>query len=66
VDELDGEMVVAVEIDEIPATQKPCLYKPAGRRREHTYAWGTPIGERSQSIRTILGRILDRLIDHGN
>ncbi|HXH13699.1 MAG TPA: ATP-binding protein [Alphaproteobacteria bacterium] len=30
VDELDDETVVAVEIDEIPATQKPCFYKPAG------------------------------------
>jgi ATP-dependent DNA helicase RecG len=30
VDELDDETVVAVEVDEIPAAQKPCFYKPAG------------------------------------
>ena len=30
VDEIDGETVVAVEIDEIPAAQKPCYYKQAG------------------------------------
>src|SRR5919106_454842 len=27
VDEIDGETVVAVELDEIPAAQKPCFYK---------------------------------------
>jgi ATP-dependent DNA helicase RecG len=30
VDEIDGETVVAVEIDEIPAAQKPCYYRQAG------------------------------------
>ncbi len=30
VDEIDGETVVMVEVDEIPAAQKPCFYKPAG------------------------------------
>ena len=30
VDEIEDETVVAVEIDEIPAAQKPCFYKPAG------------------------------------
>jgi ATP-dependent DNA helicase RecG len=30
VDEIDDETVVAVEIDEAPATQKPCFYKPTG------------------------------------
>jgi ATP-dependent DNA helicase RecG len=30
VDEIDGETVVAVEIDELPASHKPCFYKPAG------------------------------------
>jgi ATP-dependent DNA helicase RecG len=30
VDEIDGETVVAVEIDEVPASQKPCFYKTAG------------------------------------
>jgi ATP-dependent DNA helicase RecG len=30
VDEIDDETVVAVEIDEIPASQKPCFYKNAG------------------------------------
>jgi ATP-dependent DNA helicase RecG len=30
VDEIDGETVVAVEIDELPAVQKPCFYKSAG------------------------------------
>ncbi len=30
VDEVDDETVVAVEIDEIPAAQKPCFYKQAG------------------------------------
>ena len=30
VDEIDGETVVAVEIDELPASQKPCFYKTAG------------------------------------
>jgi ATP-dependent DNA helicase RecG len=30
VDEIDGETVVRVEVDEIPATQKPCFYKPTG------------------------------------
>jgi ATP-dependent DNA helicase RecG len=30
VDEIDGETVVAVEIDELLAAQKPCFYKPAG------------------------------------
>ncbi|MEX2120082.1 MAG: ATP-binding protein [Pirellulales bacterium] len=29
-DDLAGGTVVAVEIDEIPAAQKPCFYKPAG------------------------------------
>jgi ATP-dependent DNA helicase RecG len=30
VDEIDDETVVALEIDEIPASQKPCFYKTAG------------------------------------
>ncbi len=30
IDEIDGETVAAVEIDEIPAAQKPCFYKQAG------------------------------------
>ncbi|CAB1055813.1 Uncharacterized protein BT3327 [Olavius sp. associated proteobacterium Delta 1] len=30
VDDIDGLTVVAVEIDEIPASQKPCFYKTAG------------------------------------
>jgi len=30
VDEINGETVVAVEVDEVPATQKPCFYKQAG------------------------------------
>lgn len=30
VDEIEDETVVAVEIEEIPAAQKPCFYKPAG------------------------------------
>jgi ATP-dependent DNA helicase RecG len=30
VDEIDGETVIAVEIDEVPASQKPCFYKNAG------------------------------------
>jgi ATP-dependent DNA helicase RecG len=30
VDEIDGETVMAVEIDEVPAAQKPCFYKEAG------------------------------------
>lgn len=30
IDEIDGETVVAVEIDEIPSSQKPCYYKNAG------------------------------------
>ena len=30
VDEIEGETVVAVEIDEVPAAQKPCFYKPSG------------------------------------
>jgi ATP-dependent DNA helicase RecG len=30
VDEIDGETVVAVEVDEIPSAQKPCYYKQAG------------------------------------
>jgi len=30
VDEIEDETIVAVEIDEIPAAQKPCFYKPAG------------------------------------
>ena len=30
VDDIDGSTVVAVEIDEIPASQKPCFYKNAG------------------------------------
>lgn len=29
-DEVEGETVVAVEVDEIPASQKPCFYKQAG------------------------------------
>lgn len=28
--ELDGKTVVAVEVAEVPAIQKPCYYKPAG------------------------------------
>jgi len=30
VDEIDGETVVAAEIDEVPASRKPCFYKNAG------------------------------------
>lgn len=30
VDDIDGLTVVAAEIDEIPASQKPCFYKTAG------------------------------------
>ena len=30
VDEIDDETVVAIEIDEVPASQKPCFYKTAG------------------------------------
>ena len=30
VDEIDGDTVVAAEIDEVPASQKPCFYKNAG------------------------------------
>ncbi|MHC1729752.1 MAG: ATP-binding protein [Syntrophobacteraceae bacterium] len=30
VDEIDGETIVSVEIDEIPPAQKPCFYKPSG------------------------------------
>jgi ATP-dependent DNA helicase RecG len=30
VDEIEEETVVAVEVDEVPAAQKPCFYKPSG------------------------------------
>ena len=30
VDEIDGHTVVTAEVDEVPATQKPCFYKTAG------------------------------------
>jgi ATP-dependent DNA helicase RecG len=30
VDEINGEAVIAVEIEEVAANQKPCFYKPAG------------------------------------
>jgi ATP-dependent DNA helicase RecG len=30
VDEIDGEIVAAIEIEEVHATQKPCFYKNAG------------------------------------
>src|SRR5262245_13602281 len=30
VDEIEGETVVAVEVDEVPAAQKPCFYKQSG------------------------------------
>jgi len=30
VDEINGETVIAAEIEEIAANQKPCFYKPAG------------------------------------
>jgi ATP-dependent DNA helicase RecG len=30
VDEIAGETVIAVEIEEVAANQKPCFYKPAG------------------------------------
>jgi ATP-dependent DNA helicase RecG len=30
VDEVDGETLMAAEIDEIPVVQKPCFYKPSG------------------------------------
>jgi ATP-dependent DNA helicase RecG len=30
VDEIEDETVVAVEVDEVPAAQKPCFYKPSG------------------------------------
>jgi ATP-dependent DNA helicase RecG len=33
VDEIDGETIVTVEVDEIPAAQKPCFYKPIGLPR---------------------------------
>lgn len=31
--EIDGATVIAVEVREIPAEQKPCFYKPAGLQR---------------------------------
>ena len=30
IDEVDGNIIVALEIDEVPAQQKPCFYKNAG------------------------------------
>ncbi len=30
VDEIDGAVVVAIEVDEVPAEQKPCFFKPGG------------------------------------
>ena len=33
VDEIDGEIVAAVEVEEISAAQKPCFYKQAGLQR---------------------------------
>jgi len=33
VDEIEGETVVAVEVDEVPSAQKPCFYKPPGLPR---------------------------------
>ena len=30
VDEIDGEIVAAMEVEEVPATQKPCFCKNAG------------------------------------
>jgi ATP-dependent DNA helicase RecG len=33
VDEIEGGTVVAVEVDEVPAAQKPCFYKPSGLPR---------------------------------
>jgi ATP-dependent DNA helicase RecG len=33
VDEIDGETVVAAEISEVPASQRPCDFKPAGLQR---------------------------------
>ena len=30
VDEIDGEIVAAMEIEEVPVAQKPCFYKNAG------------------------------------
>lgn len=33
IDEIDDETVVAMEIDEVPASQKPCFYKNAGLPR---------------------------------
>jgi ATP-dependent DNA helicase RecG len=45
VDEIDGETVAAVEVEEISASQKPCFYKQAGLPRgaylRHTLAWST-------------------------
>ncbi len=33
VEEIDGKTVVAVEVDEISMTQRPCYYKPAGLQK---------------------------------
>jgi ATP-dependent DNA helicase RecG len=30
VDEINGETIAAVEIDEAPSVQKPCFYRPVG------------------------------------
>ena len=30
IDEIDGEIVAAIEVEEVPAAQKPCFYKNAG------------------------------------
>lgn len=33
IEEIDGQTIVAVEVSEIPAEQKPCYYKPAGLQK---------------------------------
>src|SRR5262249_36115675 len=33
VEEIEGETIVAVEIEEVPANQKPCYYKPSALQK---------------------------------